>query len=98
MASSSCIAIPILLSKLKNCCESSSGKSEVNPLQLRFGAQSGFQTLIWNTVLFRDSCENSCRALAQGTGHNFCQAWLNKLALRSNKCLNTRIFDDYVEK
>ncbi|GBM90054.1 hypothetical protein AVEN_28384-1 [Araneus ventricosus] len=44
---------PRLLAKLKNCCKSSSGKSGVTPIQTRFGTQSGFQTLIWNKVLFK---------------------------------------------
>ncbi|GBN65623.1 hypothetical protein AVEN_55734-1 [Araneus ventricosus] len=46
-----------LLTKLKNCCESSSGKSGKvqvgSPIQPRFGTQSGFQTLIWDKVLFK---------------------------------------------
>ncbi|GBM83027.1 hypothetical protein AVEN_183417-1 [Araneus ventricosus] len=31
MASASCMTIPILLAKFKNCCESSSGKSGATP-------------------------------------------------------------------
>ncbi|GBM20687.1 hypothetical protein AVEN_105931-1 [Araneus ventricosus] len=90
------VILPVLLAKLKNCCESSSGKSEATPMQPRFGTQCGFQTLIWNKVLFRHRCKNSCRELAQWTGRDLCQAGLNELVLRSDKCLNR--FGDYVEK
>ncbi|GBM53012.1 hypothetical protein AVEN_265969-1 [Araneus ventricosus] len=38
-------------------------------------------TLIWNKVLFRECCENSCRELAQWTGRDFCQPVLNKKSL-----------------
>ncbi|GBM00674.1 hypothetical protein AVEN_118022-1 [Araneus ventricosus] len=53
MVSSSFMTILILLTKLKNCFKSSSGKSQAIPHMPRFDTQSGFQTLIWNKVLFK---------------------------------------------
>ncbi|GBL93239.1 hypothetical protein AVEN_42679-2 [Araneus ventricosus] len=66
------------------------------PIQPTFGTQSGFQTLIWNKVLFKQWCENSCRELDQWAGTGFLQIGLNILVLPSDKCLNR--FCDYVEK
>ncbi|GBN00211.1 hypothetical protein AVEN_213896-1 [Araneus ventricosus] len=48
----------------------------------------------------RFSSESDVKTVAEnslnGLGRDFCQAWLTKLVLRSDKCLN--IFGDYVEK
>ncbi|GBM73667.1 hypothetical protein AVEN_201112-1, partial [Araneus ventricosus] len=68
VSSSAFMVIPILLSKLKNCCESPSGKSGATPIQSRFATQSGFETRIWNKFLLKQWCENSCRELDQWAG------------------------------
>ncbi|GBM24524.1 hypothetical protein AVEN_169081-1, partial [Araneus ventricosus] len=61
----------------------------------RFGTQSRFQTLIWNKVLLSD-VKTAAENWLNGQGRHFYQAGLNKLILRSGKCLNR--FGDCVEK
>ncbi|GBO23404.1 hypothetical protein AVEN_135578-1 [Araneus ventricosus] len=91
------MTIPTLLLKLKNCCKSSSGKSEATRTQPRFDTQSGFQTLTWNEVLFRElHLETAANNWLNCQGRNFYQSGLSKLVLRSDKWLNR--FGDHVEK
>ncbi|GBO37129.1 hypothetical protein AVEN_216341-1 [Araneus ventricosus] len=99
MVSFSCMTIPILLEKLQNCCKSSSGMSGaiLSPIQSRFGTQTVFQTLIWNTFLLNSDVKTAVDNWFSGQGRDFYQAGLNKLVLRSDKCLN-RFGYDYLEK
>ncbi|GBO41963.1 hypothetical protein AVEN_254389-1 [Araneus ventricosus] len=87
------MTISILLAKLKTCCKVQVGSLEPSPIQPIFGTPSGFQTLIWNEVLFKYS---DVKTAAENCGRDFYQAGLNKLVLRSDKCLNR--FGNYVEK
>ncbi|GBN24963.1 hypothetical protein AVEN_178696-1 [Araneus ventricosus] len=96
MVSSSCLTIPKLLAKLKNFCESSSGKTGVTPYSpdsvpnlgskhlsgTRFSSESDVKTFFENWLIV--------------LGRDFCQAGLNKWVLSSGKCLNR--FGDYVAK
>ncbi|GFW82689.1 hypothetical protein TNCV_3492611 [Trichonephila clavipes] len=72
------------------------------PPQPRFGTQGLFSVsavegaLIQQTVLFRQCCENIRRYLTQWAGTWFLPRRVNRLVLRSDKCLNR--FGDYVEK
>ncbi|GBL96639.1 hypothetical protein AVEN_207802-1 [Araneus ventricosus] len=76
MVPSSCLTVPVLLAKLKNCSESSSGKSGATPLQPRFATQSGFQTLnleqgsLQTVIDVKIAAEN----WLNGQGHDFYQA------------------------
>ncbi|GBM49191.1 hypothetical protein AVEN_103804-1 [Araneus ventricosus] len=96
MVSSSYMAILILLAKLKNCCESSSGKSGATHLQTRFGTQSCSKHLSGT----RFSSESDVKTVVENwlnrQGRDFCHAGLNEWVLRSDKCLNR--FGDDVEK
>ncbi|GBN24888.1 hypothetical protein AVEN_227197-1 [Araneus ventricosus] len=96
MVSSSCMAIPILLAKLKDCCESSSGKSGATSLQQDLAPNLGSKHLSGT----RFSSESDLKAAAEnwlnGQGRRFYQAGLNKLVLCSDKCINR--LGDYVEK
>ncbi|GBL85738.1 hypothetical protein AVEN_107222-1 [Araneus ventricosus] len=85
--SSSCMSMPILLAKLKNCCKSSSGKSGAT--------QSGFQTHIWKKISSNSDVKTAADNWLNGQGRDFYKAGLNKLVLLSDKCLNTLC--DYVE-
>ncbi|GBN94005.1 hypothetical protein AVEN_229337-1 [Araneus ventricosus] len=88
-----------MLAKLKNCCESSSGKSGATPPPYSPDSAPNLDSkhLSGTTNRFsHHSLQRVIRELAQWTGLDFCQAGGNKLVLRSDKCLNR--FGDYVEK
>ncbi|GBL70519.1 hypothetical protein AVEN_126642-1 [Araneus ventricosus] len=90
--------ISILLAKLKNCFEISSGKSGASPSP--YSADSapnlGSKHLPGGRFSSESVAKTVLEKLAQLTGLDFCHAGLNKFVLRSNKCLNR--FDDTVEK
>ncbi|GBO21657.1 hypothetical protein AVEN_213958-1 [Araneus ventricosus] len=96
MVSSSYMTIPILLAKLKNCCESSSGESGANSDSLdstpNLGSKHYAGTMFSSEADVKTVVEN----WLNGQGRDFYQAGLNKLVLRSDKCPNR--FGDYVEK
>ncbi|GBO23818.1 hypothetical protein AVEN_79144-1, partial [Araneus ventricosus] len=72
MVSSSCMAIPKLLAKLKNCCESSSGKSEATPhTQARFGTQYVFKHLSATSFSSKRDVKIAAENWLSGQGHNF---------------------------
>ncbi|GBN11791.1 hypothetical protein AVEN_236026-1 [Araneus ventricosus] len=65
MESSFCLTIPTLLAKLKNCCKSSSGKSEEKPHYSTNLASNLGSKHLSGTRFSRQRCENSCLELAQ---------------------------------
>ncbi|GBM29975.1 hypothetical protein AVEN_167449-1 [Araneus ventricosus] len=95
MVSSSCMTIPIMLAKLKNCFKSSSGKSGATP----HPAQIWHPIWVQNTYLGQGSLQNSDVKTAaenwlNGQRRDFYQAGLVKLFLCSE---NAYIgFGDYV--
>ncbi|GBN49698.1 hypothetical protein AVEN_266075-1 [Araneus ventricosus] len=90
------MAIPMKLAKLKNCCESSGGKTGATPFSRDSVPNLGSKHLSGARFPSESDVNSSCRELAQWTGRDFCQAELSKLDLRLDKCLNR--FGDFVEK
>ncbi|GBM21104.1 hypothetical protein AVEN_200786-1 [Araneus ventricosus] len=95
------MTIPTLLAKLKICYKSSSGKSRTRPsppspysqyLAPNLGSKHLSGTRFSSVSDVKTATEN----WLNGQGRDFCQAWLNKLVLRPDKCLNK--VGDYVEK
>ncbi|GBM21180.1 hypothetical protein AVEN_50911-1 [Araneus ventricosus] len=97
MVSSSCMAIPILLAKLKNFCKSSSGKSEATlPHSPNFESNLDFKHLLRTRFSSNSDVKTDAENRLNGQGRDFYQAELSKLVLRSDYSLNG--FGDYVEK
>ncbi|GBN45043.1 hypothetical protein AVEN_91974-1 [Araneus ventricosus] len=92
MASSSCMAIPVLLTKLKNSVKSSSWMSGAIPLASNLGSKHLSGTRFSSNSDVKTAAENCLN----GQRRDFYQARLNKLGLRLDKFLNR--FGDYVEK
>ncbi|GBM82266.1 hypothetical protein AVEN_267975-1 [Araneus ventricosus] len=89
------MTIPILLSKLKKCSKSRSGKSGVTPYSPDLAPnleQGSLQTIMLEQLPSR-ACPLS---QLNGQACDSYQNGLNKLVLRSDKSLNR--FGDYVEK
>ncbi|GBM71351.1 hypothetical protein AVEN_44674-1 [Araneus ventricosus] len=94
--SSSCMTISLLLGKLKNCCEISIGKPRATSYSPDLAPNLGSKHLSGTRFSSESDVETVVENWLNGTGRVFCQAGLNKLVLRSDKCQNR--FGDYVEK
>ncbi|GBM71413.1 hypothetical protein AVEN_208125-1 [Araneus ventricosus] len=91
------MTIPILVAKLKNCCESSSGKSgATTPYSQDSTPNLDFKHLSETKFSSESDVKTAAENWLKGEGRDFCQAGFNKLVLRSDKCLNT--FGDCVGK
>ncbi|GBN41722.1 hypothetical protein AVEN_233974-1 [Araneus ventricosus] len=92
MVSSSYMTIPTPLAILKNCCKSSSKKSGATP---PYGADLAPNLSSIYLSGARFSSESDVKTAAEswlnGQGRDFCEDWLNKLVLRSDKCLNNHV-------
>ncbi|GBO28449.1 hypothetical protein AVEN_119766-1 [Araneus ventricosus] len=71
------------------------GSLEPPPIQPKFG-NLGSKHLSGTRFSLSSDVKTTAENSLQGQGHHFYQAVLNKLVLRSDKCLNR--FDDYEEK
>ncbi|GBN95542.1 hypothetical protein AVEN_86118-1 [Araneus ventricosus] len=85
MISSSCMTIRILLAKLKNSCKSSSGKTRHT---LDVAPNLGSKHLSGTRLSSNSDVKTAAEDWLNGQGRDFYQAGLNKLILRSDKCLN----------
>ncbi|GBM04068.1 hypothetical protein AVEN_247940-1 [Araneus ventricosus] len=91
------MTIPILLSKLKSSCKNSSRISGITPPHSpdsapNLGSKYFYGKRFSSNSDVKTAAENSLNLQRL----DFYQARLNKLDLRSDKCLNR--FGDYVEK
>ncbi|GBM24204.1 hypothetical protein AVEN_4955-1 [Araneus ventricosus] len=93
MVSPSCMTIPILLAKLKNCCKSSSRKSGATPTPCSpdLAPNLGSKHLSGTNL----SSNSDVKTAAENFWSDFYRNELNKLVLRSDKCLNR--FGYYVD-
>ncbi|GBM86806.1 hypothetical protein AVEN_259961-1 [Araneus ventricosus] len=91
MVSSSFMTISILLAKLKNYFKSSSHPPYSPELPPNLGSKRLSGTRFSSNSDVKTAAEN----LLNGQGRVSNEAWLNKLVLRSDKCLNG--FGDYME-
>ncbi|GBM70590.1 hypothetical protein AVEN_161391-1 [Araneus ventricosus] len=98
MVSSSCMTIPKLLAKLKNCCKSllQLVNLERLPCSPDLASNLGSKHLSGTRFHSDSDVQTSAENRFDGLERDFYKARLNKLVLRSNKCLNR--FGDYVEK
>ncbi|GBM23448.1 hypothetical protein AVEN_181567-1 [Araneus ventricosus] len=95
MVSSSCMTMPILLKKLQNsriAAKVQVGSLETPSYSPNLAPNLGSKHLSGT----RFSSDSDAKTAVENCGRDFCQAGLNKLVLRSDKCLNTCY--DYVEK
>ncbi|GBM61933.1 hypothetical protein AVEN_272798-1 [Araneus ventricosus] len=80
--SSSCMTIPILLSKLKNCCKSSSGMSGVTPYNPDLAPILDAKHLSGTRFFSNSDVETATENWLKGKGRDFYQAGLNRFELR----------------
>ncbi|GBN46937.1 hypothetical protein AVEN_90639-1 [Araneus ventricosus] len=92
----SCVTIPILLSKFKNCCKSSSGKYGATPYSPDSAPSLGSKHLSETMFSSNSDVKTAAENWINGQGRDSYQARLKKLVLGSDKCLNR--FGDYAEK
>ncbi|GBL82385.1 hypothetical protein AVEN_132364-1 [Araneus ventricosus] len=92
------MTIHILLAKLKNCSKSSNGKSRAttSPYSPNLALNLGSKHLSGIRLSSNCDVKTAAENWLNGQGRDFYQSGLNKLALRSDKCLNR--LGDYVEK
>ncbi|GBM68392.1 hypothetical protein AVEN_210464-1 [Araneus ventricosus] len=96
MASCSCITIPILLAKIKNCCKSSNGKSRATPYDTDLAPNLDSKHLSGTKFSSDNDVKTAAENWLNGQGRHFYQPWLNKVVRCSDK-YQIR-FGDYVEK
>ncbi|GBM41528.1 hypothetical protein AVEN_32332-1 [Araneus ventricosus] len=88
--------LPILLTKLKNCFKSSSGKFVSPPYSPDLALNLDSKHLSGKRFTSNSDVKTTAENWLNVQGRDFYQAGLNKLVLRLDKCLNR--FGDYVEK
>ncbi|GBL80229.1 hypothetical protein AVEN_199519-1 [Araneus ventricosus] len=96
MVSSSCMRITIWLQNSRIAAEVRVGSLEPPPCSPDSAPNLGSKYLSGTRFSPESDVKTAAENWLNGEGRDFCQAGLNKLVLRSDKCLNR--FGDCVEK